>query len=76
MDGKDLLWVIKGVGINFGIVVSVIFKVCLVLIYIVWSWVFLFNDLVLVRVKLREFDNFFVRILFRSCLVDVYFFWN
>ncbi|KAI9654187.1 MAG: hypothetical protein M1821_006715 [Bathelium mastoideum] len=72
----DLLWMIKGAGTNFAIVVSVVFKSYEAPIYSIQNWVIPLNNSNEAQLKLREFDELVARKLPNNCSADAYLFWD
>lgn len=68
----DLLWAIKGAGTNFGIVISVTFKVYAAPTYLVRNWVVPLSDKCEARQRLSEFDVSVARKMPPHCSADAY----
>ncbi|GAB0138368.1 hypothetical protein EsDP_00006603 [Epichloe bromicola] len=68
----DLLWVIKGAGTNFGIVVSVTFRACAAPMYSVRNWVIPLRDSAEARRKLGHFDELVAEKSSRNSSVGAY----
>lgn len=72
----ELLWATRGVGTNFGIVVSVTFKAYTAPTHLTRNWVIpLRNDLE-ARLHLSKFDNHIAGNLPRNCSADEYLYWD
>lgn len=72
----ELLWATRGVGTNFGIVVSVTFKAYTAPTHLTRNWVIpLRNDLE-ARLHLSKFDNHIAGNLPRNCSADAYLYWD
>jgi adenine phosphoribosyltransferase len=72
----DLLWAMKGAGTNFGIVVSVTFKVYAAPTYSIRNWFVPLSDNLEARLRLSNFDEFVARKLPRNCSADAYLYWD
>ena len=73
---SSLLWIMKGAGINFDIVVSVIFKVYAAPTYLTRNWAVPLSDNFETRLRLSDFDELVVRKFFRNCSADAYLYWD
>ncbi|KAI9692297.1 MAG: hypothetical protein M1822_006528 [Bathelium mastoideum] len=72
----DLLWLIKGAGTSFAIVVSVVFTSYEAPTYSIQNWVIPLNNNHEARLKLSEFDELVARKLPNNCSADAYLFWD
>ncbi|CAG8053536.1 unnamed protein product [Penicillium salamii] len=72
----DLLWVIKGAGTNYGIVVSVTFKTYVAPAYSVRNWIAPLSDPREAILKLYNFDTLVAKNLPRGLSADAYLYWE
>ncbi|KAJ5777644.1 hypothetical protein N7520_000890 [Penicillium odoratum] len=73
VTNRDMLWVIKGAGTNFGIIVSVTFKTFLARKYSIRNWFFPLSDEN--GSQLTGFDYFVADELSESYSADAYLYW-
>lgn len=66
----------KGVEINFDIVISVTFKAYAASTYLTRNWVVSLRNHIEARLRLSEFDNLVVKKLSRNCSADAYLYEN
>jgi adenine phosphoribosyltransferase/phosphomevalonate kinase len=69
---SDLLWIIKGAGTNFGIVISVFFKSFPAPSFLTQNWMVSLSDRLEARRKLHDFDQVVAQKLPNNCSADAY----
>ncbi len=72
----DLLWALKGAGTNFGVVISVTFKACAAMTYLVRQWVIPLGDRSEAQRRLAHFDSILARQLPRDSSANAYLYWH
>jgi len=75
-NDTDILWALKGVGTNFGIVLSVTFKAHPARTFFTRNWVLPLSDDADAERKLREFDEIVAKGCSESCSADAYLYWE
>lgn len=67
---------LKAAGTNFGVVISVTFKACAAMTYLVRQWVTPLGDRLEARRRLADFDNILARQLPRDISANAYLYWH